>query len=234
MKKLNKYKIIFFDWNNTLSNSLFWEQLKDVNHPRYSWYNLINKFLFLENKKLIEKWMVGKISHEDVSSKVANYIIIHLKEKGQKHSVDSKLKKEITKIIDSDLEESCRKMRFVSEEITELLEKLRRMGKKCVIATDNMDTFIKYTKPSMELEKYFDDFLVSSELNTFKFDIIESPEGCLPFFDRYLKAQKVKYDEVVLIDDCVDNTGTFKSLGFETFQVKNTKHFINVLQSALS
>lgn len=43
-----KYKTIFFDWNKTLSNSLFWEQLNHPEHEQHAWNENISTYLFKE------------------------------------------------------------------------------------------------------------------------------------------------------------------------------------------
>lgn len=230
-QKLYKYKIIFFDWSNTLSKSLFWEQLEKPEHPRHSWFRLINKFLFIENKQLIKDWMIGKVCYRSICDKITDYLVKNMKRQGI--NSNDYFKEEIRNLVEDDLKKSCREMRFVSNEILGLLKKLKRTKKKCVIATDNMDTFIKFTKPSMKLEKYFDDFLVSSELKTLKFNYKDGFKGSLPFFDQYIKKQRVSYKEVILIDDCSDSTGGFKKLGFKTLRIENAEHLVNVLKNGL-
>ena len=95
-----------------------------------------------------------------------------------------------------------------------------------VVATDNMDTFRRFTIPRMGLEKIFDDFLLSCELGCFKYDV-----SCLrlPFFDNYLKKKNLNYQEVVLIDDSLEKSGIFEKLGFKIEYVNKKNSLVDLL-----
>ena len=147
---MKNYKAIFFDWNKTLSNSLFWEQLGDFNHERHEWNENISTYLFRDNKNLISDWMRGEIADKEIVNRISLQF---------GYSSD---------VLLEDLIDSCRNMKLVSDEVITLVQRLRQKGIRCVIATDNMDTFRKYTVPALELEKYFDDILVSSDSGVFK------------------------------------------------------------------
>ena len=204
-----KYKVVFFDWNKTLSNSLFWEQLGDSHHKRHDWNENISTYLFKENKNFISDWMRGEINDR----KIVEHISVRFN-----YSSDELLE---------DLAESCRNMKFVSDDVITLVKKLRKKGTRCVIATDNMDTFRKYTVPALELEKYFDDILVSADNGLFKFDTEDTK---IPFFDDYLQEHNLRYEDVVLIDDCVDTSGVYKRAGFDILQIFDPADFIRKLR----
>ena len=209
MIKEKKYKTIFFDWNKTLSNSLFWEQLSHPEHERHAWHDNISTYLFQENRHLIAEWMKGLVDAEGIVEKISAR---------HHYPVDTLL---------ADLAESCRSMELVSDEVLPLLQKLRKNGTKCVIATDNMDTFMRYTVPALSLTEYFDDILVSFDKGIFKFDV---QDGTIPFFDEYLKKNSLEYKDVVLIDDCIDKSGTYEKRGFDILQVFNPDDFVNKLK----
>ena len=207
-----RYKTIFFDWNKTLSNSLFWEQLSHAEHERHAWNGNISSYLFKENKHLVSDWMKGLIDAEGIVEKIsAQY----------EYPVD---------ILLEDLAESCRSMNLVSDEILPLVQMLRESGTKCVIATDNMDTFMRYTVPALELEKYFDDILVSFDKGLFKFDV---KDGVTPFFDGYLTENNLSYRDVALIDDCFDKSGTYERRGFDILQVFSPDDFVEKLKQLI-
>jgi FMN phosphatase YigB (HAD superfamily) len=205
-----KYKTIFFDWNKTLSNSLFWDQLADPKHERHNWHKNIINFVFAENKGLINDWMLAKIDEKYIAKIISERF---------GYSKETVLK---------DLAESCEKMKIVNEEVLEIIAKLRKKGIKCVIATDNMDTFLKYTRPAMNLDKHFDDFLVSFDQKILKFDV---RNNSVPFFDDYLKNNNLLYQDVLLIDDCIDKSGTYEKLGFEILQIFSPEDFVNKLKT---
>lgn len=210
MGSKNNYKTIFFDWNKTLSNSLFWDNLRDPNHERHDWHKNIINFVFVENKSLINDWMVAKFDEKYIAKIIS-----------ERFGYSEKL-------ILEDLAESCRNMQLVSDEVLELINGLRKKGIKCAIATDNMDTFAKHTKPAMKLDKYFDDFLVSFDKRILKFDVTND---LIPFFDEYLKNNNLSYGDVVLIDDCVDKSGVYKKIGFDIIQISDSDDFIKKLRN---
>lgn len=205
-----QYKIIFFDWNKTLSVSLFWDQLSDPKHPRNKWHKDIIDFTFNKNKFLINKWMRAEIDKEYIAQLVSD-------EYGY-------TKNDII----LDLAESCKKMEFVDEQILKLINQIRKKGIECSIATDNMDTFMEYTKPALELDKYFDDFLVSFDKKVLKFDV--KNKKSIPFFDEYLKDKELSYEDVLLIDDCIDDSGTYEKLGFDILQISSSDDFLKKLK----
>lgn len=212
MSKKYKYKTIFFDWNNTLSKSLFWEHLSSLEHERHNWHENITNFIFVEKKHLINDWMRGNFDEVYIAGLIA-----------EKFGYPND-------IVLEDLAESCKNMQLVSEEIVELINRARDYGVKCVIATDNMDTFMKYTVPGMKLNNYFDDILVSFDKKVLKFDV---GENSIPFFDDYLKNNRLSYNDVVLIDDCIDKSGVYKKLGFDIIQIASTDDFILKLRKII-
>ena len=206
-------KVIFIDWNKTLSNSLFWSHMAEKSHPHYQYHNKIIQYLFIENKALVNPWMRGEYTSEDISEKMSKAI---------------NLDKEI---IFQELALSCKNMSFTSSKIPGLIESIRGRGLKVVIATDNMDTFKRYTIPGMNLTKIFDDFLVSCDLRRLKGDF----EGNkLLFFDNYLKNNNLSFLDVVLLDDCLDTTGTYDKVGFKIIEINSPKRLIKVLSSYAS
>ena len=120
-------------------------------------------------------------------------------------------------VMEKELAESCRNMRFAFEELPGLIGDLKRQGIRCIVATDNMDTFREYTIPGMKLTELFDDFLISCELGTLKFDV-DKEKGTIPFFDPFLSRECLNYEDVVLLDDCVDG-GFYAEKGFRIAQV---------------
>lgn len=209
MDEGNYYKTIFFDWHKTLSTSLFWDQWKDPAHPRHEWYAPLSQHLLGENMPTVEKWMRGKMTAEDIAHLLGNRL-------GYSPG-----------IILQDLKESCEAMRLVSDDILPLVQRIRKSGTKCVIATDNMDTFRRYTVPALELEKYFDGFLVSFDRGLFKFDTVGDS---IPFFDAYLEENNLNVKDVALIDDCIDTSGTYQKRGFDILQVFNPNDFVGKLR----
>lgn len=202
-------KVIFIDWNKTLSNSRFWEQLEDEGHKFHSHHEKIINSLFVENKNFITPWMQGKLTSEDICKAIA-----------ENTGIDAD-------IIFDELVESARNMTFVSEEIPELINSLQAKGIKVVIATDNMDTFNRFTVKSMKLGKLFNDILNSYELKAMKGDF-ENNKSL--FFDDFIKRNNLSYSETVLLDDSTSNSDPLTQLGMKTIQILSEKHILVELQ----
>ncbi len=132
--------------------------------------------------------------------------------------------------LQEELIKSCENMKFAFSGLDKLVLNLRRNGIKCVVATDNMDTFRKYTIPGMKLHDIFDDFLISCELGVLKFDI-DKERGKILFFDTFLSKENKNYNQVILLDDHTDS-GFYASKGFQIFQIfepQELKNFLNLI-----
>ena len=89
---------------------------------------------------------------------------------------------------------------------------IRENGIKVVLATDNMDTFERWTVPALELEPLFDGILTSVYCGALKSEI---QGDYSPFFDHYLKQNRVRPTEAILIDDSpIDEVVKAIGLGF--------------------
>jgi len=205
-------KIIFLDWNGTLSVSKFWERLANSKHRYHGYFQPIEEFLFKKNDYLIKDWMLGRFDSEEICRII-----------GEGTGLDPK-------IIFEELEKSARQMKFVNPQIPAIIREIRKKT-KVVVATDNMDTFERFTIPGMGLEKIFDGFLISCEIGCFKYDLSESG---IPFFDNYLKANGLSYKEAVLVDDSEERTGTFEKLGFLIRKVDSPNQLFNILREYVS
>ncbi len=175
------YKCVFVDWYKTLSMSVFWEQFKDDHHPYNQLYKPISTFLFVESQDLIHHWMRGHLECEKVVERLCREL-----------RLDSE-------IILRELILSCQHMQLVSENTLNLVTVLRSKGIKVVISTDNMDTFHRWTVPSLRLDSYFDHILSSFELQALKADTDD--QGRNLFFTSYLKSNAIGPGESVLLDD---------------------------------
>lgn len=195
---MNKHKVIFLDWNKTLSDSKFWGVLSPNGDRLSKQLIKIEEVLFNKENNLVVPWMLGKTDLEEV----CNFI-------SDKANIDPELLK-------TELIYSCTKMNFVNDGVKNQLKEIKKRGIKLVIATDNMDTFSKYTYPVFQKDGIFDGMINSYEIGCFKYD---SDGLSLPFFDNYLKANGLNYGEVVLIDDSIDKKGNFNMLGFNIINI---------------
>lgn len=206
---MNVPKIIFLDWNKTLSDSIFWQQLTKPEHKLNNKLSEIESVLFDKNFNLVTPWMLGKLTSYDICKFISEKIGIK------------------SKLLHNELEISCKKMTIVNKKIENLLKKIKQKKISLVIATDNMDTFTNYTYPIVNKNKLFDGFLNSYELGCFKYDYTNNS---LPFFDNYLKTKHLTYKNVVLIDDSIDKKGNFQRLGFKIININKKKSLIEVLK----
>ena len=161
------YKTIFIDWNGTISSSKFWwhlEQSKKSEDNKV--FARIEKSLFGNLRETIKPWMLGELQSEDVIDKVAK---------------DSKL--EYDKVL-KEFIKSCASMEIVSKDVLKLVSKIRKKGTKVVIATDNMDSFTRWTYPGLKLFNHFDGYLNSHYLHAMKGH--KDDKGKSLFFRKYL------------------------------------------------
>lgn len=206
---MTKYKTVFVDWSGTLTNSRFWEQLADSLHPRNSWFQKIEDSLFNNLREKIRPWMRGKYTSEQICKMVAE---------------DTGLDYET---ILEDFVVSCQKMKLSSPRLLEIIEKIRNKGSKCAIATDNMDNFRRWTISALNLEKYFDDFLISWELKCLKGD---TKNGQGEFFTKYMDRKNLKFTDCVLFDDSPDELGFYSQLGMTCVHITSTSDLIEKLR----
>ena len=198
---MNKPKIIFLDWNKTLSSTRFWEQLSDPTHELNQLFTKIESVLFNKDYNIVNPWMLGKITSEEVCKFISQKI-------GVEHSV-----------LQKELKRSCVNMKFINDNVTKILRQLKMQGVVLVIATDNMDTFSKYTYPTINKYSLFDGYLNSYDIGCFKYDFLDNR---LPFFDSYLHTHGYSYNDVVLIDDSLEKVGNFERLGFKIINVNDS------------
>lgn len=182
-----KYKIVFLDWYGTLSVSRFWGHLEDRITSK------IESSLFGNLKPIIDPWMRGKHKSEDIIKELSD---------------DTSLPYQM---LLSEFIKSCENMKFVSEDIEGLVRKLRKKGTRVVIATDNMDSFTRWTIPAMNLQNIFDGILNSHDLKALKRDFDEN--GKTLFFGKFLKDFGVKHGESIIIDDGEDKDGKIQNSG---------------------
>ena len=171
-------RVVFVDWHNTLSTSLFWQhspgcRLSAADSAR------VRSFVF-SRIGLVQQWMRGATNAEDVCSLAAGSLGL---------CADDLL---------ADLERSCRSFEFYDAAAVEALQEIRRPGTKVVLATDNMDAFSRWTVPSLDLAGIFDAILDSASLRVLKGDRVG---GHSPFFGPWLTGQRITPSEAVLIDD---------------------------------
>ncbi len=147
---MSQYKCVFIDWHNTLSTSLFWDQTLARSAAHEHRYARLRASLFDVNQSLIVPWMRGSLSTEAVIEVVADHTVLE---------VD---------FVMAEFVSSCQRMTLVSPVIPDLIAALRERGCLVVIATDNMDSFLRWTAPAMNLTDMVDGMLCSAAIGALK------------------------------------------------------------------
>lgn len=206
-----KYKVIFVDWDGTLSYSRFWDRWMGTEK-----YDRIQQALFVDSRDMVREWMMGAISHGQIL---------------QHAEVQTGIPYDDLK---SELQYSAENMRFIDDEVEALVWGIREKGVKVVVATDNMDTFRLWTVPGMNLDKLFDGILNSETLGALKTHFNE--DGTSMFFQKYLTENNIDPKETVLIDNSVD-IAVVKNTGMNFMHVDenvSVKHYLQAILSEIS
>ncbi len=200
---MSKVEGVFIDWDGTSCVDKFWGHLEGQNL-----YSKIQQFLFTENKNLVIDWMIGKVNVNEVVLRIA-----------QGTQLDSGL-------LYRELKKSCKEMKLVSPEILELARMIRLNGVQVAIATDNMDTFTKWTAPALGLQDHFDGILNSYELG------VSKRKGS-PFFGIFLEQNGVDPKNCVIIDDSEDRDNVLAKYGFDYRKIERGIGLVPELRNIL-
>ena len=205
LKRLKKLKVVFIDWHKTLCSATFFHDLQKLDYE---------VFHYLENRLFEEMpiqgfidWMIGKITKNEIAHYLAS----------------NTLSAEDILIF---LKRSCEKMHFDRKDFLKWIRKIRKKGKKVVVATDNVDVFMEYTVPALKLYHNFDDVLCSSTLKCLKTDVKEEK---LLFFDDFLRKNVIKYEEAILLDDDKDTVALCKKYGMQAKLIKSPEDLLKIL-----
>jgi FMN phosphatase YigB (HAD superfamily) len=197
-------RVVFVDWANTLSTSLFWQQgpgcrLSAADSAR------VESYVF-SHAELVRQWMLGTVTAEDVCTLAAGSLGLAAAD------------------LLADLELSCRRMEFDDPASVDTLRAIREQGTKVVLATDNMDTFYRWTVPALHLRGIFDAILDSASLRALKGDLVD---GQSPFFGPWLSEQRIAPSEAVLVDD--SPAASTAAIGLATRVVEHPSKLASVL-----
>ncbi len=214
---MKPYTTLFVDWHLTLSTSLFWEQFSDSQHPQHPLFALMQLKLFAPDgaHTWLLPWMRGHLTSEEVVVEVCH---------GTGYDPVFALQA---------LRDSCQQMRLVSDEIPGLVAELRTKGLQIVIATDNMDTFHRWTVPSLGLHTLFDDVLSSWRLQALKEDVDQ--DGRSRFFADYLQAHQISPGQSLLLDDGDEEFGnTIRRFGIDYQHIEPGTGLVPALQELIA
>ncbi len=204
-----KPAVVFLDWDGTLCGSKFWGHWSD--DASYSRANLlIQRHFFRAAPEIITEWMRGEWDIEKVIAEIAHRTGL------------------ATKDLRIGLQESCERMELFSDSILPTIANLRKNNIKVVIATDNMDTFIRWTVPALNLESHFDGILDSYSLKALKRD--KDAAGQSKFFTQYLAKNHITPMSTVLVDDGEHNM-VVRDFGMQYIQVTPRSSALDILLS---
>jgi len=206
--------LILLDWSQTLSVSRFWEPwfTSDDAALRDLAVRMAGA-IFDRPNDLLDRWCLGEVSAEDVVAEVAVAA-----------GIDPVLALE-------GLEASCRGMRFLSDDILPMVEALRARGVRVGIATDNMDTFTRWTVPALGLDRWFDPILNSSDLGAVKSGPLAG--GRHPFFSDMLDGLEPG-TQVYLVDDGGKTAPVAEAIGVTFCHVTPERDVVAWLQEIAS
>lgn len=196
---MKSYNVVFIDWNGTLSTSKFWGHLEKSGPNEKKLFEKIEKTLFGKLRHLLKPWMRGELRSEEVINQMC-----------RKSNLDYK------KVMDEFIK-GCEQMEFVTDNCIKKIGQIRDKGTKVVIATDNMDSFIRWTVPKMKLDSIFDKILDSSSIKALKNDFSSSGQSL--FFDKYFQKNKLLRGDCLLIDDSEDKENKIQTYGIDYLQI---------------
>ncbi len=182
-------KLLFVDWDGTLSDGRFWSSLRDTASTQYEIGKKIQDYLFSSKSggKLVKKWMKGKVTSEHINK--------HL-------SLELRVEYDfLWSVFKSD----CLSMPVFQES----LDAIQSLRTECIVVliTGNMDSFTRFTRPSLKLDDYFDEIVNSSDVGKLKTEYRGSE------FKRIAKKYSTALKESVLIDDSKKVCEVFEKLG---------------------
>ena len=187
--------IVFIDFNGVISYDKFWKSLEDEKHELHRFKEGIETFLFKDNKPILLDWMIGKHTSEDVHKMISD-----------------KLKMPYDAFFEV-FQEDCANI-DISERILNEVDKLRRYY-KVVLATDNMDSFDRFSLPKNPLmTENFDE--IDNSYNTKMFKTSNNGK----YFLQKISSAGAVISNCILIDDSENNCDMFRSLGGMAFNVK--------------
>lgn len=179
--------ILFIDFDGTLCHDRFWRNIDADSFER------IQNFLFSENKSVINDWMKGIYSSEDINQLISKELNIPFDK--------------IWKVFVED----CKNMTISSDTLNRI-EKLRK-DYETILITDNMDCFTRFTVPAQKLDSFFDSIVNSFENKKFK----GHNEG--EVFIQLTDRTNTKVEDCILIDNSKSACATFSKLGGKSYFV---------------
>ena len=193
--------IIFIDFDGTLCHQRYWRSLPHAEHEK------VQNLLFRSDKSLVDDWMRGNRTAEEVNAIVAAHI-----------GMDAD---ELWKLFVKD----CETMIVNSKTLARIYA--LRASYAVILMTTNMDSFTRFTIPALRLGDHFD--AISNSYYEGKKKTDDGGE----IFAEYAKRSGVPLDRCFLIDDQERVCVVFERLGGTAYQVTDVQsidHFLDLLR----
>jgi FMN phosphatase YigB (HAD superfamily) len=203
-----KPAVVFLDWDGTVCDSKFWGHWS--NDSTYNKANvLIQRYFFHASPEIITEWMRGEWDVEKIVAEISHRTGLAAKD------------------LHTGLQESCERMQLF-DGILPAIANLRKNNIRVLVATDNMDTFTRWTVPALGLDNHFDGILDSYSLKALKRD--KDAAGRSKFFARYLAKSHIDPMTAVLVDDSAHNAAV-QDFGLQYIQVTPQSSALDILSS---
>lgn len=201
MVKLDNIKCVVFDFANTLSSDLYFQ-----NRPEFcpNWRELFQQYVF-SDKQFLTDWCTGKLSTRDIAG------IMH-----------SNINMPVDSII-AEMYNGCKNLTF-NTYVINFAKLQRNVGRKTALVTINMDIFTDIIVPFYGLDRIFDVIINSADYSTD--NKLELWQVAFKLFDS-----NISYNNSLLVDDSEKWVAEFRNCGGEAYRYKNDNEFNNWINS---
>jgi FMN phosphatase YigB (HAD superfamily) len=211
-EKTRLQKALFVDFNGVISYEPFWASMKNPAHPLHSYYEKIENLLFRGENKiegLLDDWMLGKYTSEQIHQIISD-------KTGAPYQT-------VLDVFCTD----CKQL-DISQPILQGIQALRKDW-YCVLRTDNMDTFHRFTLPANpHLAEAFDEVHCSYTLGQLK----KTDGG--KYFTTTVSALGIGIGNCALIDDSNSNCKIFETLGGKAYRTQTETEVTTLLKNLLA
>lgn len=173
--------ILFVDFDGTLCFDRYWRSLPADKYAQ------VQQLIFGQDQVRGNDWMIGKYSAEDINRYIAEELGISYETLWELFVRD------------------CTTME-VSKKVLETIGMLREKY-TTILITGNMDSFSRFTVPSLALDSYFD------RIDNSYFSGKQKSDANGAAFTEHAHKLNVRIDTCILIDDSVKICEIFRSLG---------------------
>ncbi len=189
--------VLFCDFDGTICHERYWRSLPTAH------YDKVQKLLFGDDKTYVNDWMKGKYTAEQANERVAQEI-------GEPYENVWQL-----------FVEDCKTMNVPKETLKKLSDLRSRYT--VILITGNMDSFSRFTVPSLDLESYFD--CISNSYYERKHKTDNNGELFKEYADKYGATIK----DCISIDDSVKVCSVFEALGGVAYPITPEKDILYYL-----